>query len=235
MTIAKASDLVKWAKYALDNGFGYVYGGQGELYSKAQAEKWIKAKRPIPDSTTREKYFLNRCSRWFGKYVVDCSGMIVWAIQKITPSYKDRTANGFKSQFTKSGPMSTMPEVPGIAVWSDKHIGIYIGGGYVIEARGTDIGVAKTQIKNRNWQRWGYIKDVDYGDSIKEEPGFKDVVCVTKYGGTVNIRKAPAMSSDILGKVVTGQKFKAKPPAGDWCEVMVGNIKGYMHKDYIKF
>ena len=30
-----------------------------------------------------------------------------------------------------------MPDIPGLAVWHDGHIGVYIGDGYVIEAMNT--------------------------------------------------------------------------------------------------
>lgn len=36
-----------------------------------------------------------------------------------------------------SGTIDTMPDIPGLAVWHDGHIGVYIGDGYVIEAMNT--------------------------------------------------------------------------------------------------
>jgi cell wall-associated NlpC family hydrolase len=39
-----------------------------------------------------------------------------------------------------------MPDIPGLAVWHDGHIGVYIGGGQVIEAMGTKYGVVKTEL-----------------------------------------------------------------------------------------
>lgn len=38
-----------------------------------------------------------------------------------------------------------MPEIPGLMLWKSGHAGVYIGGGYAIEAMGTSKGVVKTR------------------------------------------------------------------------------------------
>ncbi len=38
-------------------------------------------------------------------------------------------ANGMFENAKVKGTIDTIPEVPGLAVWSDGHIGIYIGNG----------------------------------------------------------------------------------------------------------
>ena len=60
------------------------------------------------------------------------------------------------------GLISTMPEVVGLAVWKDGHIGVYIGGGYVIEAMSTKKGVVKTQVEGRGWEGWCKIPYIEY-------------------------------------------------------------------------
>ena len=60
------------------------------------------------------------------------------------------------------GPISTIPETPGLAVWKSGHIGVYIGGGEVIEAMGTHYGVVKTQLTDRNWTAWLEIPYIQY-------------------------------------------------------------------------
>lgn len=46
----------------------------------------------------------------------------------------DVGANAMFANATVKGTIDTIPEVPGLAVWVDGHIGIYIGNGEVIEA-----------------------------------------------------------------------------------------------------
>lgn len=142
--------------------YGYVLSGQGETYTEELAKKWGNAKR----AGKSYRYFVRDCAHWFGRKVVDCSGMIVEAFRAYDPGYGDRAANTFCSQFVKSGEIGTMPETPGLAVWKSGHIGIYIGGGKVIEARGYQYGVVESTLESQSWKKWGQIKDVAY----TEEP-----------------------------------------------------------------
>ena len=67
----------------------------------------------------------------------------------------------------------------GAAVWMHGHIGIYVGGGKVIECsprwkncvQYTNLGNIGNQTGNwRNWTAWGLIPFVDYDEERKEEP-----------------------------------------------------------------
>ena len=60
------------------------------------------------------------------------------------------------------GTIDTIPEVPGLAVWSDGHIGIYIGNGEVIEAMNTLRGVTRTKLVGREWTLWLQIPYISY-------------------------------------------------------------------------
>ena len=63
---------------------------------------------------------------------------------------------------TVKGSMDAMPDTPGLAVWMEGHIGVYIGGGEVIEASGTKKGVIKTQLAGRGWQAWLEVPYISY-------------------------------------------------------------------------
>ena len=63
--------------------------------------------------------------------------------------------------------MATLPEMPGVLVFMRGHVGIYIGDGWVIEARGHAYGVVKTRLKDRAWKRWALIDEIEY---VKDEP-----------------------------------------------------------------
>ena len=64
--------------------------------------------------------------------------------------------------YKRQGTIDTIPEVPGLAVWKSGHIGVYIGGGQVIEAMGTKYGVVKTQLQGRGWTHWLEIPYINY-------------------------------------------------------------------------
>ena len=47
-------------------------------------------------------------------------------------------------------------------LWKSGHAGVYIGGGYAIEAMGTRKGVVKTKVSDRGWQGWGKLPYINY-------------------------------------------------------------------------
>ena len=65
-------------------------------------------------------------------------------------------------QGTDYGTVSSMPEITGLMLWKSGHAGVYIGGGYAIEAMGTRKGVVKTEVSGRGWQGWCKLPYIDY-------------------------------------------------------------------------
>lgn len=63
---------------------------------------------------------------------------------------------------TVSGTIDTIPETPGLAVWHEGHIGVYIGNGEVVEAMGTRYGVVKTKLEGARWTHWLKIPYISY-------------------------------------------------------------------------
>ena len=109
--------------------------------------------------------------KWNGKRVVDCIGLIksyAWydpesnEIAAGTNGFKDCGANSIWNNVKESGDISAMPDILGLAVWMDGHIGMYIGNGEVIEAQGTNEGVVKTKLRSRPWKKWLMIPDIKY-------------------------------------------------------------------------
>lgn len=67
-----------------------------------------------------------------------------------------------KSQGMDWGVIGTIPEIPGIAVRFDGHVGVYIGNGYVVEERGFAYGCVKTRLKDRKWTHWYKLPFINY-------------------------------------------------------------------------
>ena len=63
-----------------------------------------------------------------------------------THGMPDIGANQMYYNAKESGPISTMPDIPGLAVWHEGHIGVYIGGGQVVEAM-----VPSTALSKQSW------------------------------------------------------------------------------------
>ena len=86
----------------------------------------------------------------------------------------DKSANGMfsyaKDKDCAWGTLDSLPEVPGIALRSDGHVGVYIGDGYAVEERGFNYGCVKTRVASRNWTHWYYLPFIDYGEASGAQP-----------------------------------------------------------------
>jgi hypothetical protein len=113
-----------------------------------------------------------------GRRAVDCVGLIksyLWW-QGNGPVYDpttDLNADMMHERAKEKGSISTIPEIPGICVWRRGHIGVYIGNGYVIEAKGTMYGVVKSRVNEGTWTHWHKCPFISYGK--EEDKLFIDV------------------------------------------------------------
>lgn len=164
----KASQLIEWCRHKV--GSGYVYGTVGQLYTAA-VEKSVKS---MYGAIMPKGYYENRCAKWRNKWVADCSGLFKAARKSLDGVWADVSAQGTYDQcpYAQRGEIATMPLQPGTYVFMYGkaaegtirmvHVGMYIGDGGVIEARGADYGIVITKLKNRGWTHWGKPVYVDY-------------------------------------------------------------------------
>lgn len=156
--------LVKHCKKALEEKWGYVWGTFGQILTPALLEYKLKQ---YPLEIGRYKDYIQ--SNYLGKRTVDCIGLIksyLWWDGK-NPLYKaetDKTADGFFQMAVEKGNIGTLPDICGIAVYYKGHVGVYIGNGKVIEARGTKYGVVETNLVDRPWTHWFKVPFVKYED-----------------------------------------------------------------------
>ena len=166
LSTKNSDDLAAYAIQAWENGWGYVWGTYGNILTEALLEYKITQ---YPDGVGNYEAYIR--ANWLGGRTTDCVGLIKgygWLnTDTLTISYgtngmPDYSANQMYQSATVSGDISTMPDTPGIAVWKDGHIGVYIGDGYVIEAMGTSSGVVKTELEGRGWTNWCEIPYITY-------------------------------------------------------------------------
>ena len=159
-------DLVLWAKRAKAAGWGYVWGTYGDVLTSELLE--AKA-RQYPDELDKDLDFIQR--NWLGGRTADCVGLIKgygWldaeSSQILIGSHgmPDIGSDSMYEYATEKGPINTMPEIPGLAVWQPGHIGIYIGEGKVIEAKTTKVGVIETELQRGHWTHWLKIPYIEY-------------------------------------------------------------------------
>ena len=166
-------DLVKWAQMAYDNKWGYVWGSHGNVLT---ANELKRLEKTFGSHVTDKEEYIK--SHWLGRRTSDCVGLIKgygWydetsgTIKYGTNGMKDVTADGMFNAAVEKGPISTMPDIPGIAVWHQGHIGVYIGNGYVIHAANTYDGVIKTPITSSGWTHWLKVPYINYIEETDDD------------------------------------------------------------------
>lgn len=151
----KASDLIDIFRQALEEEWGYIWGKSGQTWTQASQ-----------NAATREQT-IRYGQKWVGRRVADCSGLFVWAFKQLGGSIYHGSNTMWRKYTTEKGTLTgTMNIRPGTAVFtvgSDGvrgHVGLYVGGGICIEAKGTAYGVVTSQLSR--WDEWGELVGVEY-------------------------------------------------------------------------
>ena len=148
----------------------------------------------------------------------------------------DKSASGMfsycKSKGMDWGTIGTLPEIIGIALFTDGHIGYYVGNGYAVEWRGFNYGCVKTKIKDRTWKNWAKLPFIDYGDgTIVAAPA------ITYTLGSRSLRKGSA-GSDVKTLQELLNQLAIVTPAlevdGDFGSKTEAAVKAFQKKAGIK-
>lgn len=159
-------DLVKWAIHANESKWGYVYGTYGSVLNETLLTGKISQ---YPDEVGGYEDFIRQ--HWLGGRTADCVGLIKgysWYntetkhLEIGSNGMPDISANAMFENASEKGSIDTIPEIPGLAVWHEGHIGIYIGNGEVIQAANTNDGVIRTPIGQSGWTHWLKIPYIQY-------------------------------------------------------------------------
>ena len=118
---------------------------------------------------------------------VDCSGLIY--------SYcgGDRVGSAQLASATASGSVSSgVPRVHGLGLYQPGHVGVYVGDGMAVDARGTQWGVCYQSVYTKSWTTWFKLSAVSYvtngwekfnGNYYYYENGQYVVSCTKEIGG----------------------------------------------------
>lgn len=198
-----ASGLVSFVKTKI--GVPYVYGAKGEKLTLEKYNTLRKMYGSMVWASDKNK---------IGKICVDCSGLISWYTGKVINSAT------FKSTATKVLTIDKISQaVPGCAVWRSGHIGVYVGNGYIIEARGSAYGVVKTKVSERNFTHILWLKDIDYSAAKKTattSTATSGKYTIKLHKGRFNVRKSATTNSAIV-QVINGEStHTATKLSGGW-------------------
>ena len=134
--------------------------------------------------------------------MADCSGLFAWAFRQLGGYCYHGSNTMFRRYSSASGSLSAgkrtdgAPLKPGTAVYKFNasegyhHVGLYIGEGVVIEAKGTAYGVVTSKIGS-GWTHWGELKGVDYAEKGEQIAmshtifGFNCAICLRLFDSVV--------------------------------------------------
>ena len=204
--------LVNYAKAQVGNP--YWYGTFGQTATESLLTQKMKQ---YPAQFTGSRPSTAR-SKHLGKRVHDCCGLIkgyLWSdTTTSTPKYnasQDVNVGGLLQRCKTQGAIKTIPETPGVLVFrGTSHVGVYIGNGSVIEAKGFDYGVIRSELAKGDWDRWGKLDWITYEtyESATKEP--KPDAGKIEEGDLVTVSGVGAASSSGAGaktKKFSGQKM----------------------------
>ncbi len=149
--------LIEYAKAQLGKPYWW-----GTFVQTGTAALHAAKKKQYPSYYTASDF-----PKQYGQRVHDCIGLIkgyLWsdsptAAPKYVPS-QDKSASGMYAASSIKGKIGTFDYVPGRLLYKGStpgginHVGVYIGGGYVIEAKGHAYGVVRTEFRPAEWTFW---------------------------------------------------------------------------------
>ena len=174
MSEKTASGLTAYCQAQL--GRPYWMGTFGQT---ASAGIYQRNKKRLP-----QYYAAADFPRQFGQRVHDCIGLVkgyLWSDgPDAAPRYLseplriDLDADGMYYKCSPHGGIGSMPDKPGTLVFilsggKMEHVGVYIGDGQVIEARGHAYGVVQTALRGRGWTHWGICPYITYDAATAAE------------------------------------------------------------------
>lgn len=161
--------LAQWAESVYRGGKHVYWWG---TYCKPCTDELLAGKtKQYPDHYKESRQPIYRHHIQAGKIATDCIGLIkgyYWekdgVIKYKRDDLPDRSSSGIYRAATIKGKLETMPEIPGLLLWTKNqdHVAVYVGGGYEVEARGFVYGIQRNKVSSRNFTHWGLCPYIEY-------------------------------------------------------------------------
>lgn len=223
----------------LNGKWGYIWGTSGIV--------WTEARQKAATREMTVKYG----ARWIGRLVTDCSGLLRWALKQLGEDIVHHARYQYTEYCANKGKLiggrreDGQPVLPGTAVFLKgseahiHHVGVYLGGGVCVEAKGTLYGVVTSALDH--WDYWGELKMVDYtgAAALEGEPqepqGTAMTAKVCNPQTWLNVRTGPGTQYQKLYQVEKGSVVEVID-AGDpsWWQIRYGGRIGWAAAEYLQ-
>lgn len=221
---------MRYAQGAL--GLPYVVGTYGKELTGAMFNELARTHPgAFPENAADLAAFRQRA---VGRRTFDCVGLIkgyLWSSENGVVRYAEGGVPNLNPDalFARSGQrglIETIPEVPGLLVWHRGHVGIYAGGGSVLEAR-PGRGVVRTRLTCRPFTHWAYCPYCRYE---KEEsamnPGRYQVTI--QNDTFLNLRAGPGINFPVIRQLKKGAIILLTGAQGSWAKVKGDTDTGFV-------
>lgn len=136
-------------------GTPYVYGAKG-ADGPFTSSRLNSLARSYPSTFTLT--YISKSRAFIGKVCTDCSGLISWYTGRVLGSSQ------MYSTASKRIPISQINNVPvGAVLWKQGHVGVYIGNGKVVEAKGINYGTIESKVSSTSWKYALLFSYINYG------------------------------------------------------------------------
>lgn len=159
-----ASGLISHARAALNGDTKYIYSCAMQPLT---LDKLNEVYNNYPQYLSASRYEKAK-KEYIGKNCTDCSGLIYSYYRRFRTSESMYNNASKRQSLNRSNVVGVVP--PGAVLWRDGHVGIYVGDGYEIEARGFDYGIQRRKVSETTFTHWLTFDDINY--NVREGSGF---------------------------------------------------------------
>ena len=241
MSKIPVSALYEYCEMMLHDKWGYIWGTAGVKCTQATINTAIDRHPSTADIT--KKYG----PKWLGHIVTDCSGVMVYIWGKFGKTIPHGSSSMVSKKYIVD--CSDTP-YPGYAALVDptpetddnNHIGIVSKDGkYVYEAKGTQYGFVKSELKKTKFNKFGRFSDVAYDatdDQQEEDPMDASdtmyLATVTTKSGRLHMRAGPGTSYQSILMIPKGETVEvlAEYDTG-WDCIRYDNRIGYASAEFL--
>jgi len=156
--VSEIDRFVAWV--SAQTGCLYVWGAQGQLMTPALIKRRENSARNYQRAMKKYNEHKQKGLSLIG---YDCSGLVVKYLMERGMQSHDTTANGLfyskcnaiKRSDLRAGDLVFKKYKTSSRVY---HVGVYVGDGSVVHAKGRDHGVVREPIEATGWNRYGRLK-----------------------------------------------------------------------------
>lgn len=208
----------------------YIYGTYGQKLTLELVNSKIRQYPRFYRTQSRINNARNAVGRY--KYAYDCVGLIKCYLfggfgnVKYNSKY-DLSANGMYNKCTEKGKIKNIPNIKGLLVWMDGHIGVYDGEKYTYECTvsGGTFRIIKTVAKTRGWTNWGKCAYIKYEDDKKEENKKFKKYYIKVTANRLNVREGAGTQYKVIKTIKKDEKWLIRDEKNGWGKIRIGWIK----------